>query len=56
MIPADHKWYRNLAVARIVSDTLDGLDMKYPKPTVDLEAIRQHYHAAEAGELREPHR
>jgi PPK2 family polyphosphate:nucleotide phosphotransferase len=46
VIPANHKWFRNLAVARIVTDTLDDLDMKYPKPTVDLEEMRQRYHAA----------
>ncbi len=46
VIPANHKWFRNLAIARIVVDHLESLEMKYPKPTVDLEHIRKEYHAA----------
>jgi PPK2 family polyphosphate:nucleotide phosphotransferase len=46
VIPADHKWFRNLAVARIVVERLETLNMKYPKPTVDIEHIRHEYHAA----------
>ncbi|GAC1576739.1 MAG: polyphosphate kinase 2 family protein [Candidatus Elarobacter sp.] len=47
-IPANHKWYRDLAVSRIVADTLEELHMHEPKPTVDIEDIRRKYHA-EAG-------
>jgi PPK2 family polyphosphate:nucleotide phosphotransferase len=47
VIPANHKWFRNLAIARIVVEHLESLDMKYPKPTVDIEHIRREYHAAE---------
>ncbi|MDR3415119.1 MAG: polyphosphate kinase 2 family protein [Nevskia sp.] len=47
VIPANHKWFRNLAVARIVVEYLEGLRLKYPKPTVDLARIRREYHAAE---------
>ena len=46
VIPSNHKWFRNLAVSRILADTLDDLKMKMPKPTVDLDAIRKAYHAA----------
>ncbi|QNT68845.1 polyphosphate kinase 2 family protein [Defluviicoccus vanus] len=46
VIPSNHKWFRNLAVSRIIADTLEDLGMKMPKPTVDLETIRQQYHAA----------
>ena len=46
VIPSDHKWFRNLAVARIVVEHLEGLDMKYPLPSVDLEQVRREYHAA----------
>ena len=46
VIPSNHKWFRNLAVSRILADTLDDLRMKLPKPTVDIEAIRKEYHAA----------
>lgn len=46
VIPSNHKWFRNLAVSRIIADTLEDLGMKMPKPTVDLETIRQQYHVA----------
>ena len=32
VIPSDHKWFRNLAIARIVVEHLEGLDMKFPHP------------------------
>ena len=48
VIPADHKWFRNLAVARIVADTLEELDPKLPEPAADLDAIRREYEAAAA--------
>ncbi|OWK39809.1 polyphosphate kinase 2 family protein [Fimbriiglobus ruber] len=46
VIPANHKWFRNLAVARIVVEYLEALKMKRPEPKVDLEYIRREYHAA----------
>ena len=46
VIPANHKWFRNLAVSRIIAETMEGLQMSYPKPTVDLADIRQKYHMA----------
>jgi len=46
IIPSDHKWFRNLAIARIVVEHLESLDMKFPSPSVDLELIRREYHAA----------
>ena len=46
VIPANHKWFRNLAVARIVVEYLETLNMKYPKATVDIEHIRHMYHRA----------
>ena len=39
VIPADRKWFRNLAVASIVADTLDELDLRYPTPTEDLTGL-----------------
>jgi PPK2 family polyphosphate:nucleotide phosphotransferase len=50
VIPANHKWFRNLAVSQIIADTMEGLKMSYPKPTVDLAEIRRKYHAAEREE------
>ena len=49
VIPADHKWFRNLAVAQIVVEHLQGLHMRYPEPAVDIEQIRREYHAAKKG-------
>ena len=46
VIPSNHKWFRNLAVARIVVEHLESLNLSYPKPTVDLERIRREYQAA----------
>jgi PPK2 family polyphosphate:nucleotide phosphotransferase len=40
VIPSDHKWFRNLAVARIITETLEGLDMKLPKPSFDVSKIK----------------
>lgn len=31
IIPANHKWFRNLAVSRILVETLEDLDMHFPK-------------------------
>ncbi len=46
VIPANHKWFRNLAVARIVVEYLDQMDMRFPPPSVDLKRIRKEYHEA----------
>lgn len=39
VVPADKKWFRNLAVSEILVATLQGLDMKFPKPKVDLSRV-----------------
>ena len=31
IIPSDHKWFRNLAISRIIVETLEEFDMHYPK-------------------------
>jgi PPK2 family polyphosphate:nucleotide phosphotransferase len=45
IIPSNHKWFRNLAISRIVAETLEALNMKFPAPTVDINEIRKKYHA-----------
>jgi PPK2 family polyphosphate:nucleotide phosphotransferase len=40
IIPADHKWYRDYLIASIVVDAMEKLDLKWPKPGVDLSKIR----------------
>lgn len=39
VIPANHNWYRDLMVARIVSKTLKRLDPKYPETDADFSKI-----------------
>ncbi len=48
VIPANHKWFRNLAVSRIVVDTLEELGMHYPAPSVDIAEMRKKFEEAEA--------
>ena len=50
VIPSNHKWFRNLAISRIISETLESLNMKFPAPTVDIDEIKKKYHAIEQQE------
>jgi PPK2 family polyphosphate:nucleotide phosphotransferase len=52
VIPSNHKWFRNLAVSQIMADTMEGLGMAFPKPSVDLAEIRRRYHMAEREERK----
>jgi hypothetical protein len=47
VIPANNKWFRNLAVSQIIARTLEDLDMKLPEPSVNIAHIRRQHHAAE---------
>jgi PPK2 family polyphosphate:nucleotide phosphotransferase len=40
VIPANNKWFRNLAVSQILVDTLEKMDLKFPKPIADLKKIK----------------
>jgi PPK2 family polyphosphate:nucleotide phosphotransferase len=52
IIPADHKWFRNLAVSKIVVETLESLHMSTPPPSVDIDKIRKEYHDAKKDEKK----
>jgi PPK2 family polyphosphate:nucleotide phosphotransferase len=39
VIPANKKWYRNVVVSKIIVSALTGLDMKYPKSTIDPDKV-----------------
>jgi polyphosphate kinase 2 (PPK2 family) len=39
VIPANHKWYRDLAVARIVTDAARRMNPGYPAPEEDLSGV-----------------
>jgi PPK2 family polyphosphate:nucleotide phosphotransferase len=41
IIPADHKWFTRLAVAAIVFNALEALDLRYPKMTKEKKAELQ---------------
>ena len=43
-IPSNHKWFRNLAISQIIVESLEGLKLKRPEPSVDLKEIRKKYH------------
>ncbi len=40
VIPADKKWYRNLAISEILVEAMKGLKLDYPTPTVDAAQIK----------------
>lgn len=39
VVPSNRKWYRNIVVATVIVNTLEGLNMKYPKPVKRLKKI-----------------
>ena len=40
VIPADNKWYRNWAIANLLIETWKGMNLAYPQPDLDLDALR----------------
>lgn len=40
VIPADHKWYRDLAISEILVEAFKSMKLKYPEPTVDPATIK----------------
>jgi polyphosphate kinase 2 (PPK2 family) len=52
IIPANHKWFRDLAVSQIIADTMDEMGLKLPPTHVDIADIRSKFHAAEEAENR----
>ncbi len=55
VIPANHKWFRNLAVAEILSSVLESMDLRMPEPPENLAEIRQ-LAAAELAKLSDRER
>jgi hypothetical protein len=45
-IPSNHQWFGDLAISQIIIKSLENLDMKSPKPTVDLAEIARKDHVA----------
>jgi PPK2 family polyphosphate:nucleotide phosphotransferase len=50
IIPANHKWFRNLAVSQIIAETMDEMGLQLPVTQVDISEIRRKYHGAEREE------
>ncbi len=50
VIPANHKWFRNLAISQIIADSMQEMGLKPPPTRVDLKEIAAKYHAAEAAQ------
>ena len=40
VVPANNKKYRNEIISSIIVETLEGLNMQWPKPAEGLENIR----------------
>nr|WP_028645206.1 phosphate--nucleotide phosphotransferase [Nocardioides sp. URHA0020] len=48
VVPSDHKWYRNLAVGRLLLDALRGMDLGWPPADFDVDAERARLLALDA--------
>jgi PPK2 family polyphosphate:nucleotide phosphotransferase len=40
IVPADHKWYRNVVISRVIVETLENLKLKHPKPAIDPSTVK----------------
>ncbi len=40
LIPADKKWFRNLAVSEIIDETLEKMDLRLPPPLTNINKIK----------------
>lgn len=47
VIPANAKWYRNLAVSEIVADALEAMDPRPPKVKLDIARLRRRLERAD---------
>ena len=47
IIPSNRKWYRDLVISEIVTGTLENLAITPPKPTSDIDKLRQYLKHAE---------
>ena len=46
VVPADRKWYRNWAVAQILLETLEEMDLAWPKADFDVAEERRQVEAS----------
>ncbi len=43
VIPANRKWFRNLAVSQILLKTMEAMDIQLPDPVCDVEALQKKF-------------
>lgn len=46
VIPANHKWYRNWAVAQILIEEMEDMKSTYPNPHLDVRELKMHLQSA----------
>src|SRR5689334_11956773 len=39
IVPANHKWYRDLVISAVLVKTLEGLKMRFPEPEENLQGV-----------------
>jgi PPK2 family polyphosphate:nucleotide phosphotransferase len=46
VVPANRKWYRNWAVTQVLIETMEEMKLVYPKPHLDVRALKKSLKAA----------
>jgi PPK2 family polyphosphate:nucleotide phosphotransferase len=41
VVPADHRWFRNYVIARVLAGTLQAMDPQYPEPPEDVKRFAE---------------
>jgi PPK2 family polyphosphate:nucleotide phosphotransferase len=41
VVPADHRWYRNYVIARVLAATLQSMDPRFPEPPEDVKRFAE---------------
>ena len=52
IIPADHKWYRDVAISQVLVEAMRGLNLKYPKPTFDPAGLKLDEESVQSAEKK----
>jgi PPK2 family polyphosphate:nucleotide phosphotransferase len=52
VVPADNRWFRDLAISHVIVQTLEELKMRFPEPVADIGRIRRLHYAAEVYDRR----
>jgi hypothetical protein len=39
VVPANHKWFRDVVVSTVVRETLEEMNPQFPKPEEDLTGV-----------------